>query len=258
VCLLAVLFRVRDDLPLVVAANRDEFHARAATPFGVLEPGPPRVLGGRDAVAGGTWLTVSRTGLVVGLTNRPRPGRDPARRSRGELPLLAAGAPDAGAAVARLTDRVRTEDYNPCWLLVADRAALFSVEVHGAGPPEVARLDPGIHALENAPLEPPSPKAARTVAALEGAAAWPRAELAGRLAEVLRSHDLPDEAEGGRPRPLSARCVHAGPYGTRSATIVLVPAGSDAPPTVLAADGPPCATELEDRTLLWTAATTPA
>ncbi|HYD57181.1 MAG TPA: NRDE family protein, partial [Burkholderiales bacterium] len=30
-CLILVAWRVRPDLPLVVAANRDEFHARPAT-----------------------------------------------------------------------------------------------------------------------------------------------------------------------------------------------------------------------------------
>ena len=61
---------------------------RPAQPMTVLRDAGPRVLGGRDQLAGGTWLAVNDAGVVAGLTNRPTKGqRDPAKRSRGELPL---------------------------------------------------------------------------------------------------------------------------------------------------------------------------
>ena len=57
----------------------------------VLAESDPRILGGRDEKAGGTWLAVNEHGVVAGLTNRPAPdGADPARRSRGEIPLALA------------------------------------------------------------------------------------------------------------------------------------------------------------------------
>ena len=81
VCLLVLLFGVDPDAPLVVAANRDERLDRPAVAMTVLAEGGPRILGGRDNKAGGTWLAVNEYGVVAGLTNRPAPdGADPARR----------------------------------------------------------------------------------------------------------------------------------------------------------------------------------
>lgn len=251
-CLLTVLFRVHPEAPLVVAANRDERLDRPAEPMRVLRV-VPRTLGGRDAKAGGTWLAVNRSGVIAGLTNQPAPaGADAARRTRGELPVLFTAEADAEVGVRLHAGRLRCEDYNACWLLVGDRDALFFVAVEGKGPPRATPLRPGVHVLENAPLEPVSPKAARVAAALSGAASWRGDDLVAGLAEVLRDHDVPDgPAREGRPMALGAPCVHAGPYGTRSSTIILVPPGA-ASPRVLFADGPPCRAAFEERSSLWT------
>src|SRR5580700_3122857 len=99
-CLLVVVSRLDPGAPLVVGANRDEQLARPAVAMTVLRAAHPRILGGRDEEAGGTWLAVNEHGVVAGLTNRPSPdGRDPAKRSRGELPLAFAAYQDAAQAV---------------------------------------------------------------------------------------------------------------------------------------------------------------
>ena len=65
----------------------------------------------------GTWLAVNKHGVVAGLTNRPSPrGRDPTKRSRGELPLLLAKHRSATATVADLMEGIRPSDDNPAWL----------------------------------------------------------------------------------------------------------------------------------------------
>lgn len=46
------------------------------------------ILGGRDAVAGGTWLACSRTGRVAFITNVLELHPFPEAKSRGELPVL--------------------------------------------------------------------------------------------------------------------------------------------------------------------------
>ena len=80
-------WKTEPGFPLVVAANRDERLDRPAHSLCVLREHAPRILGGRDDLAGGTWLAVNEHGVVAGLTNRPSPGgRDPTKRSRGELP----------------------------------------------------------------------------------------------------------------------------------------------------------------------------
>ena len=83
-CLILVASRVHLDFPLVIAANRDEFHARPAEAAAFWKD-KPGILAGRDLEAGGTWLGVSRSGRFSSVTNY-RGGRDPnAAESRGAL-----------------------------------------------------------------------------------------------------------------------------------------------------------------------------
>jgi uncharacterized protein with NRDE domain len=264
--LLIAMFGVLPDAPLIVAANRDERYERPAVAMTVLREREPRILGGRDLQAGGTWLAVNEHGVLAGLTNTPSPaGRDPAKRSRGELPLAFAGYTDATQAVDRVTAQLDPASYNPCWLLVGDRAALFFIAI-GDGPgPQVQRLEPGMHVLENAPLQPMSAKV-RHIAALVGEARASQGQgnetvenVVAALAAVLPDHSPAPQVAGeppvlyaGREMPaeLSAACVHTATYGTRSSAIVTVPVAGL--PRVLAADGPPCTTALLDRSELWT------
>lgn len=251
-CTLAVLFQAHPAGPLIVAANRDEWLARPAAPWGVLREAP-RTLGGHDLQAGGTWLAVNAQGVVAALTNQPG-GRDPARRSRGELPLLLTAHASAAAAVEAFAREPAREAWNPCWLLVGDRQALFYVDLAGAGPPIPEPLGPGVHVLENRPLRPASPKAARIAARVtRAAAARTEAALLTELGAVLAGHEARLELPAGPDRPpeLEAVCVHAGPYGTRSASLVLVPA--DGLPRVRAAEGAPCTHPFQERSALWTA-----
>ena len=263
VCLLIALSGVVPGVPLLIAANRDEMYQRPTDPITVLRAAHPRVLGGRDELAGGTWLAVNEHGVVAGLTNQPTGARDPAKRSRGELPLAFAAYPDAKTAVTEVCARLDPAAYNPCWMLVGDRQALFSVDVSGGHRARVARLQAGRYVLENAPLGQASAKQRRVaglVAALDGAAR-DGAGLDGAggveagLAAVLGDHQPaagPQPAgSGGQPRPaeLSAACVHTERYGTRSAMIVSV--GQTGEPRVGVAAGPPCVTPLLDVTGMW-------
>jgi len=160
VCLLIALSGVLTGAPLLVAANRDERYDRPAEVITVLRAHGPRILGGRDAVAGGAWLAVNEHGLVAGLTNQPLAGpRDDTRRSRGELPLAFAAHPDAATAVAKVCPELDPSDYNPCWLLVGDRQSLFSVGMTGGHRPVVRQLPPGSYVLENVQLDDYSAKA---------------------------------------------------------------------------------------------------
>lgn len=273
-CLLIALSGVLPGTPLLVAANRDELYDRPAEVMTVLRGRGPRILGGRDLVAGGTWLAVNSHGVVAGLTNQPSAGgRDDTRRSRGELPLAFAAYPDAATAVAKVCAELDPSDYNPCWLLVGDRHALFSVGLTGGHHPVVRQLPPGTYVLENVPLPDDSAKA-RQVAGMVAAGITRANEHGGAsrtdaaeqvLAAVLRDHRpaaAPKEPGTGaagqagsagrvRPAELSAACVHTASYGTRSAVIVSV--GATGRPRVRVADGPPCQAPFEDATALWTA-----
>src|SRR5689334_13632751 len=117
---------VRADCPLVLATNRDEFYAReTAGPSRLLES--PSTVGGRDLVAQGTWMGVTREGLFVGITNQrtlAASGRPPPPRSRGELVLqaLSLGSVDA---ITRMVAAVDARAYNAFNLMWGDASALM-------------------------------------------------------------------------------------------------------------------------------------
>ncbi len=279
-CLLIALFQVVPSAPLIVAANRDERYDRSAVPITTLREAQPQVLGGRDEVAGGTWLAVNEFGVVAGLTNVPSPqGRDTTKRSRGELPVALAAHQNAAAAVAWIRAAVDPSDYNPCWLLVGDRDSLCYVDLTGGRRPVAHQLPAGSYVLENAPLLPRSAKAAHVAGLMAAAGAGQRpiggggaagaagaadaidaagvSEVREAMAAVLRDHS-PGPASTGPastgpastgPARLSAACVHGNGYGTRSAMIVTV--RTTGLPQVAVADGPSCQAPLLDAGHLW-------
>jgi len=243
------------DTPLVIAANRDERLEREAEAVTVLQPSGPRILGGRDSLAGGTWLAVNEHGLVAGLTNRPSPtGRDPSKRSRGELPLALARHENAANAVEEFVGRFRPDEYNSAWLLVGDRRSLYYLQMAGQGAPEVERLPPGLFVLANGPLGEASPKTDHVRSRVEKIAELAEADRIALLVSVLSDHSIPPgaaemAATNDRPVELASACVHTEGYGTRSAALVTVPA--EGKPRMSVADGAPCCTPFVDVSELW-------
>jgi hypothetical protein len=65
------------------------------------------------------------------------------------------------------------------------------------------------------------------------------------------SQSLTTVPEPVRPPGTLVACVHTETYGTRSSTIVRVPASADAQIFVSVADGPPCRTPFVDADGLW-------
>jgi uncharacterized protein with NRDE domain len=259
-CLLVALHQVHSDSPLIVAANRDELLARAATAMTVLDGGPPRILGGRDHVAGGTWLAINERSVIGGLTNRYSHQVTPSKRSRGEWPLFLARFDSAAEAAGSFVESFAPGEFNPGWVLVGDGRELFYIDMTGERGRQVA-LEPGIHVLENRPLWADSAKVELVREKLRGIESSHGAGLLSRLEALLGSHEVPRQvaaqpADGppARPAAANAACVHLGAYGTRSSTIVQTVPGS--PPRVWSSDGPPCTEPLVEVTGLWGDSTT--
>ncbi len=61
-------FRQHPDYPLMIAANRDEYHARPSAKAQFWND-KPAILAGRDLQAGGTWLGISKYGRFAAVTN---------------------------------------------------------------------------------------------------------------------------------------------------------------------------------------------
>jgi uncharacterized protein with NRDE domain len=260
-CLLVVASRIVPDEPLIVGANRDEVLDRPSTAVTLLSPGPPRVLGGRDELSGGTWLAVNRDGVCAGLTNQPLgDAKDPAKRSRGELPLAAARYPTAREGVEVLASEFDPAEYNGAWMLVGDATSLWFVDFTGARV-AAAELPPGIHVLENRAVDTPSAKVdlvREGLGHVGAATAGSGLSLAGDAVEaafrrVLTDHRIPE----GDERPNAGNCVHLDGFGTRSSCVVRVGTSPGAAgdgvrsPRIWVADGPPCTTTYEDVSALW-------
>ena len=159
-CLIVLAWRAHPDFPLIVAANRDEFHARPAAPAEFWSD-HPEILAGRDLTARGTWMGVSRNGRFAAVTNY-RGGSEPsAKHSRGALVTGFLGSGNRS---------VEGGSYSGFNLLTADKDELWWMSNRDGAP---RKLEPGIYGLGNLLLESPEvePAKARFRAAIDPAPA---------------------------------------------------------------------------------------
>jgi uncharacterized protein with NRDE domain len=238
-CTLAVYVRVSEDVPLLVAANRDEFLERLSADPRVIAC-DPWVFAGQDLTAGGTWLGLNEHGTVVGLLNRRRPnGPDPSLRSRGLLCLEILQCRCLDEAAARL-HAIDGEAYNCFNMLVADAQQAFVATNPGARV-RVDRLDAGVHLLTNLALNDPTcPRIAKS-SELFRAVRLPTATALDSVVPELRAI-LSDHRTALDPRAevIDTLCVHRPGYGTRSSSIVTITGAGCM--RYWHATGPPCRT----------------
>lgn len=84
-CILFIALKQHKDFPLILLANRDEYHERPTTKAGFW-PEFPELLAGKDEKEGGTWLGLHTNGRVSALTNyRDMKAHREGRLSRGQL-----------------------------------------------------------------------------------------------------------------------------------------------------------------------------
>ncbi len=144
-CLILLGWRVHDAWPVVMAANRDEFHGRPAARAAFWDD-KPEVLAGRDLQAGGTWLGVTRGGRFAVVTNY-RGGTEPsAEESRGALVTRYL----EGIPVPTLAERKSA--YSGFNLLAGDGEELWWLSNRDGAP---RRLAPGWYGLGNLLLDSP-------------------------------------------------------------------------------------------------------
>jgi uncharacterized protein with NRDE domain len=142
-----------------IAANRDEMIDRPWDPPGEHWPG---IVGGRDTLAGGTWLGLNRHGVVAALLNRHGSlGPAAGKHSRGELPLamLAHHSAAAAAKAAAPLDAGRYRSFN---LVIADAAGAYLARGLEAGAVDCAPLPAGVTMITSGePNDLTSPRIAR-------------------------------------------------------------------------------------------------
>ena len=147
-CLILLAWRMQPAHALVVAANRDEYHARPAAPaaFWTDKPG---VLAGRDLEARGTWMGVSRSGRFAAVTNYRGAHEPRAAESRGAL--VTKFLEDRHGAGEYLRT-LKAGSYSGFNLLVSDGEELWVMSNRGGAP---RRLEPGIYGLGNTVMDAP-------------------------------------------------------------------------------------------------------
>ena len=148
-CLVVFAWKVHPDYRLILAANRDEMHARPSQDAHWW-PDQPHVLAGRDLQAGGTWLATSASGRFASVTNyREQQQARTALRSRGEIVTnFVSGNNDAVSFVGA----VAGDDYAGVSVLAADLENISYTSNRGDDP---VTLPPGIYGLSNASLDTP-------------------------------------------------------------------------------------------------------
>ena len=215
---------------LVFGANRDEDPSRPSEPPARLSQSPP-IVGGRDRVAGGTWLALHGRELAVAMLNRRGAMRAPASRSRGLLALDVARTPEP----ATLFEQLVRECYAPFSLVMALPARPWVVAWDGEHA-RMTELTPGWHVLTHAELDDPTePRTAWLMASLAAFAPTSPEDARRGVIERLSRHESP------------AVCLHDGPVRTVSAAWVeFGPRGA----RYEHAEGPPCTTPFTDYTSL--------
>ena len=227
-CLLAILWQRHPRYRLVLAANRDEFHAREAAPAAPWADAP-QLLAGRDLQAGGTWLGLSRDrrfGVITNYRELDRPRSDAPSRG-GLIPsyLSAATAP---------ADYLRTLEadaaaYAGFSLLIGDRDSLWLASNRGGA--FATPLAPGLYGLSNHALDTPWPKLLRLRRQVEvwaGSKTDPAAdaETLLRMLDDRRREAHATTSTSGLgadwDHALSSPFVEHPQYGTRCSTVLLI------------------------------------
>ncbi len=219
-CLIVFAWQQHADYPLILAANRDEFHARPAAPMAWWRD-DPGVLGGRDLQAGGTWLAISKNGRFATVTNYRENTTSNAPRTRGEIVTRFLSRNEDADTFA---DSIDDDVYAGFSVLIKDRDQLVYKSNRGDAR---TRLDAGTFGLSNASLDTPWPKLVRTRDALATAIREQPLSL-DVLFDIVADRepagdreataDLPFEME----RAISAPFIVTPDYGTRCSTALLI------------------------------------
>lgn len=231
-CIAYLALATHEQWPLIIAANRDEQHARptrATAPW----PEHPEIIGGLDLQAGGTWFAVHKNGRFALLTNfrdmQPSTGLE---QSRGflcrDFLLTDVDAPAYINQVAQQADNY--QGFNLIvgqWQPSSKQFECYYFSNRSSTAP--LRLAPGHYVLSNHLLNTPWPKSERLLQAIQAQIQPPSTPNVDRLYEALRDEAKADDAclpETGLPldkeRLLSSPFIVSPDYGTKSSSVWLV------------------------------------
>lgn len=226
-CIAFLAYRTSPEWPLIIAANRDEYHARealAAMPW----IDAPHILGGIDKVGGGTWLAVDRQARLGFLTNYRHPQE------------LLTEAPTRGLLVSGFLQQERgAYSYLQQLMATATQFNGFNIVLGNAQilyyfnnqEQKIEALTPGYHVLSNQFMNSPWPKSERlrqNLAKLPLADLLNQQQLEPIFTPLYDKEKAPDAMlprtgiSLERERLLSSPFIVSDTYGTRCSTIMAV------------------------------------
>lgn len=235
-CLAVIAVDWMEDWPLILVANRDEFHERPTTPLGPWLDKDGAILAGRDLRASGTWLGTNMHGRVALLTNFREPGRNnPEAVSRGQLVEQYLTESKSTQSYIQSVHK-GMQDYNGFNLILSDNNQVWFMSNRGLSAEDAASesdepnapLPAGVYGLSNASLDTPWPKLTRSRDSVRTHLDTKDAPSAEVLFEIFADRTQPSDAELprtglplDRERLLSSPFIVDPVYGTRSTSIVL-------------------------------------
>lgn len=221
-CILFLAIDAHPEYPLIICANRDEFHHRPTAPAH-LWPNEDNLIAGKDLQAGGTWLGLSQEGKFAGLTNLRVPALySEDLKSRGDLVIK---------SLATNNDmdhdwlKSHTTEYNPFNLIFNSNNQLYCFN---SITKESSPLLPGFHAISNGAMDDTWPKMAKGERALEALIQGGDPISIDELILLMKDETQP--ADDSLPstgialeweRRLSSIYICHPEYGTRSTSIIL-------------------------------------
>lgn len=224
-CLILFAYHVHPEIPLIVAANRDEFYQRP-TKAAHFWKDRPDILAGRDLEKMGTWMGISKNGRFAALTNYRNPHEETeGKRSRGEL------------VVQYLTYNGNSEDYIkrlekekgdfPGYnILIGDVNKLYYYSNVNS---QMKVIEPGIYGLSNHFLNTDWPKVKIGKKGLLKVLTKENEQIKEELFQLLdNSTPAPDEllpytgVSLEWERMLSPLFIKSDHYGTRSSAVLFM------------------------------------
>ncbi len=199
-CVVALAIDTHPKWRIIMAANRDEFHARPSAPLARWEDADSHIIAGRDLVSGGTWLGVSESCRIAVVTNiRTGDTPDPAKASRGDLVadyLRGNGAP-----------ALDTLNHFNAFSLITIGPEGATLTANRPSPMAIP-IQPGIHGLSNGLPNEDWPRKSRLMAAF-GEVINTASNLPNAMLDLLASESIDDSI-----------FIRNDVYGTRCSTLV--------------------------------------
>ena len=221
-CLITFAYNIHPKYKLILAANRDEFYARPTQVAHWWED-HPKVLGGRDLEAGGTWMGMNKNGRFAAVTNyRDLKNIKTDAKSRGKLTtdfILNNLSPEEYA----IDVHKEGSQYNGFNLLLMDEEIAYASNYSD----ETFELGFGLYGLSNALLDDPWPKVEAAKARLE-VLIQKEFSIENLMEIMLSTETYADELlpETGldyeREKALSAICIDTPNYGTCCTTAIRI------------------------------------